>query len=162
MKILILGSGAREHAMAAALARSRHAPEVFVAPGNAGMTDVARRVDVSLGDLEGLAAFAERESVRLTLAGSEEPLVRGAWNSFDAHGLRLFGPSAEGARLEGSKAWAKEFMRRHGIPTASFQVHDDFERACRALDDFDLPCVIKADGLAAGKGVSIVSTRGEA
>lgn len=162
MKILILGSGAREHALAAAVARSRHAPEVYVAPGNAGMAEVARCVEARLDDLQGLARIARQREVALTIAGSEEPLVRGAWNVFDAGGLRLFGPSAEAARLEGSKAWAKEFMRRHGIPTARFSVHHDLESARAAVRAQHLPCVVKADGLAAGKGVYIVRSREEA
>ncbi len=162
MKILILGSGAREHALAAAVARSRHAPQVLVAPGNAGISDVAQCVDLPLHDLQGLAAFAQRENVRLTIAGSEEPLVGGAWNRFDALGMRLFGPSAEAARLEGSKAWAKEFMRRHGIPTAAFSIHGDYDEARAAVREHPLPLVIKADGLAAGKGVHIVRSLDEA
>ena len=130
MKILVLGSGAREHALAASIARSRHEPEVFVAPGNDGMRDVAERLDVPMADFAALAEFARREGVRLTVAGSEEPLVSGVWNAFDAQGLRLFGPSAEAAQLEGSKAWAKEFMVRHGIPTAgSPQTHQATVRA---------------------------------
>jgi phosphoribosylamine--glycine ligase len=148
--------------LAAAVARSRHAPEVYVAPGNAGMGAVARCVDTPLDDLQGLARFARRENVQLTIAGSEEPLVHGAWNVFDAHGLRLFGPSAEAARLEGSKAWAKEFMRRHAIPTAAFSVHRDLDSARAAVRRQTMPCVVKADGLAAGKGVYIVHSHEEA
>ena len=160
MKILVLGSGAREHALAEAL--HRNADEVLVAPGNDGMRDVARPVAVPLHDLEALADLAAAERVTLTVAGSEEPLVRGAWDVFDGRGLRLFGPSRAAAALEGSKAFAKDFMRRHGIPTAAFEVHDDFERARAALAGRDLPIVIKADGLAAGKGVHIAATRDEA
>lgn len=162
MKILVLGSGAREHALAAALAGSRHRPEILVAPGNDGMSEVARRVDVALDDLEGLADCARREGVRLTVAGSEEPLVRGVWNVFDAHGLRLFGPSMQAAQLEGSKAWAKEFMRRHDIPTADFSVHRDYESARAAARRRTPPYVVKADGLAAGKGVYVVRDHDEA
>ena len=162
VKVLILGSGAREHALAHALSRSPRTPELLVAPGNAGMTDVARPVDVQLGDLEAVAKFARAEGVRLTIAGSEDPLVRGAWNVFDSQRLRLFGPSVEAARLEGSKAWAKEFMRQAGIPTADFAVYDDFDRAVAGLRARALPGVIKADGLAAGKGVHVVATGAEA
>jgi len=162
LKILVLGSGAREHALAATFARSRHAPNVFVAPGNDGMHDVAQRVNVPISDFEALAEFAHREGVRLTVAGSEEPLVRGIWNAFDASGLRLFGPSAQAAQLEGSKAWAKEFMMRHGIPTAAFSVHEDFAAARDEAFRHELPFVIKADGLAAGKGVFIVERHEDA
>ena len=162
MKVLVLGSGAREHALARALARSRRGPEVLVAPGNDGMLDVARRLPIPLDDLEGLARAARQERVALTVAGSEEPLVRGAWDVFDARGLRLFGPSRGAAALEGSKAFAKQFMRRHGIPTAAFEIFEDFATAEAALDRWHPPFVVKADGLAAGKGVHLVETRDEA
>jgi phosphoribosylamine--glycine ligase len=162
VKVLVIGSGAREHALAHALSRSPHAPDVLVVPGNAGMTDVARPVDLGLDDLVAVARFARTEGVQLAIAGSEDPLVRGAWNLFDSQRLRLFGPSAEAARLEGSKAWAKEFMRRAGIPTPGFAVYDDFDRAAAAIRRHALPLVIKADGLAAGKGVHVLASRDEA
>ena len=162
MKVLVLGGGGREHALAEALGQSARCDEVLVAPGNDGMRDVARVVPVPLHDLEGLVDLARRERVDLTVAGSEEPLVRGVWDAFDLAGLRLFGPSAAAAELEGSKVFAKEFMRRHGIPTAGFEVVADFDRACAALAHCAYPLVIKADGLAAGKGVHIVHSRPEA
>ncbi len=162
MKILVLGGGAREHALAAALKRSAHAPEVFVAPGNDGMLDVARRTEMGWQDLQALAAWARREGVALAVAGSEEALVRGAWDVFAAQQVPLLGPSAAASRLEGSKVWAKEFMQRHGIPTAAFQVHESFDTARAALAGRSFPCVIKADGLAAGKGVYMVGGRDEA
>jgi phosphoribosylamine---glycine ligase len=159
LKILVLGSGAREHALAAALARSARAPRVVVAPGNDGMLDVAQRAGRDASDLEALAHWARDERFDLVVAGSEEPLVRGAWNVFDAHRLPFLGPSAEAARLEGSKSWAKEFMRRHDIPTAAFTVHDDYASALADVTARALPFVIKADGLAAGKGVHLVEDR---
>jgi phosphoribosylamine--glycine ligase len=159
MKVLVLGSGGREHAIAAALARSPRVEEVLVAPGNDGMLDVARRLDVPLDDLDRVAEAARAAKIRLTIAGSEEPLVRGAWNVFDRKRMRLFGPSAEAAQLEGSKVWAKEFMRRHAIPTASFSIHDDFDAARSDVARRPLPFVIKADGLAAGKGVHVIQER---
>jgi phosphoribosylamine---glycine ligase len=162
MKVLVLGSGGREHALAHALSRSRHCSEVLVAPGNDGMRDVARLVPVPLHDLDGLVQAAQHEEVGLTIAGSEEPLVRGIWDLFDAHGLRLVGPSSSAAALEGSKAFAKEFMRRHDVPTARYAVFEDFESARRALDAWEFPLVVKADGLAAGKGVHIVHDRAQA
>ena len=162
MKVLVLGSGAREHALAHALARSARCSEVLVAPGNDGMLDVARLLPIPLGDLQALALAARSEGVRLTVAGSEDPLVRGAWDVFDANGLRLFGPSAAAAALEGSKVFAKDFMRRYGIPTAAHELFDDFETARRALARWEAPLVVKADGLAAGKGVHVVATRAEA
>jgi phosphoribosylamine--glycine ligase len=156
MKVLVLGGGAREHALADALTRSAARPEVLVAPGNDGMRDVARPVPAGLGDVEALADLAQREAVDLTIAGSEEPLVRGVWDAFDARGLRLFGPSRAAAQLEGSKAFAKQFMRRHGIPTAGFEIHTDFDTARAGLARAAFPLVVKADGLAAGKGVHVV------
>lgn len=148
--------------MAAVLARSARVDRVLVAPGNDGMTDVAQRLQVPLADLDGLAAAARREGVGMTIAGSEEPLVRGVRDRFDAERLALFGPSAAAARLEGSKAWAKQFMQRHAIPTAAFAVHDDYAAARADAAQRPLPFVIKADGLAAGKGVHIVDARGAA
>jgi phosphoribosylamine--glycine ligase len=162
MKILVLGSGAREHALAQSLAASAGEPEVLVAPGNDGMRDVARPVAVPLGDVEALADLAQREGVALTIAGSEEPLVRGAWDAFDGRGLRLFGPSAAAARLEGSKAFAKDFMQRHAIPTAAYDICADIASARAALRRRGFPLVIKADGLAAGKGVHVVGGAAEA
>jgi phosphoribosylamine--glycine ligase len=162
MKVLVLGSGAREHALAHALAQSTLAPEVFVAPGHDAMNDVARSIPIALDDLEALADFAARENFAITIAGSEDPLVRGVWDAFDRRGLRLFGPSAAAARLEGSKRFAKEFMLRAGIPTAAATVFDDFDRARSALAHQKYPLVVKADGLAAGKGVHIVRTPAEA
>jgi phosphoribosylamine--glycine ligase len=162
VRVLILGGGAREHAMAAAVARSSLAPVVFVAPGNVGMRNVATPIDIDFDNLDAVVAFAADRSIDLTIAGNEAPLVRGVADRFAARGLRLFGPSQAAARLEGSKAWAKDFMRRHAIPTADYLVVDSFAAAQAALARFRFPLVVKADGLAAGKGVSIVSTRAEA
>src|SRR3989442_6683885 len=125
MKVWVLGSGGREHAMAEALARSPARPEVLVAPGNDGMRDVARVLPLPRSEVPVLVELAEREHVDLTLAGSEEALVRGVWDAFDARRLRLFGPSAAAARLEGSKGHAKECMPRAGIPTAKVEVYSD-------------------------------------
>jgi len=162
MKVLVLGGGGREHALAHALARSRPRPEVLVAPGNDGMRDVARIVPVPLHDVPALADLAQREAVDLTVAGSEEPLVLGAWDHFAGRGLRLFGPSLRAARLEGSKRFAKEFMRRQSIPTADFRAHGDLGAALADLRQRRLPVVVKADGLAAGKGVHVAATAAEA
>lgn len=162
MHVLVLGSGAREHAMATALARSSRAPRVWVAPGNDGMGDVAQSAPLGFGELEKLVEWAKQEHVDWVIAGSEEPLVRGAWDVFDAHHMAFLGPSAAAARLEGSKVWAKEFMRRHAIPTAAFSVHENFDEACAAARARPLPFVIKVDGLAAGKGVMLIQERHEA
>jgi phosphoribosylamine--glycine ligase len=161
LKVLILGSGAREHALAEAVAASGRKPQVFVAPGNDGMRDVATCVDLPLQDVDAQADWAVQNDIDLTIAGSEEPLVRGAWDAFDARRKRLFGPSAAAARLEGSKVFAKEFMHRHAIPTAAFTVCASREEAEAAVQRHGLPCVLKVDGLAAGKGVYVVRTPSE-
>lgn len=162
MKILILGGGAREHALARALSTSAGTPQVLVAPGNAGMRDVAIPLGLGLDDLDAVAERARRDGVALVVAGSEDPLVRDAAAVFAAHGVPFFGPSGAAAQLEGSKRFAKEFMRRADIPTADFEVVDDFDRARAALGRRDYPLVVKADGLAAGKGVWITADAREA
>ena len=162
MKVLILGSGAREHALVEAVAASPRKPDVYVAPGNDGMRAMATCVDLSLNDVEALAQWADDNAMDLTIAGSEEPLVLGAWDAFDARQRRLFGPSQAAAQLEGSKLFAKQFMQRHGIPTAEFSVCDNLEAAEADLRRRGLPLVLKADGLAAGKGVYVVRTQQEA
>src|SRR5262245_31021165 len=161
MKVLVLGSGGREHALAESLSRSPRADQIWVAPGNDGMRDVARPAAVSLHDFDALLRLVRDEGIDFTIAGSEEPLVRGVWDRFDAANARLFGPSRAAAALEGSKVFAKEFMRGHGIPTAPFEVFTDFDRAVAALRTREYPLVLKADGLAAGKGVHIVGTPAE-
>ncbi|NLB13764.1 MAG: phosphoribosylamine--glycine ligase [Gammaproteobacteria bacterium] len=164
MKILVIGSGGREHALAWKLAQSPRASEVLVAPGNAGTAHEAkcRNVAVKADDIEGLLALAQREDVALTVVGPEAPLVAGVVDRFRAAGLRVFGPSAAAAQLEGSKAFAKDFLARHGIPTAFYAVHTEIEPALAYLREKGAPIVIKADGLAAGKGVIVALTLAEA
>jgi len=160
MRVLIVGGGGREHALAWKCAQSPRVSEVLVAPGNAGTATEARvrNAPVAVGDIPGLVALARREAIDLTLIGPELPLVEGVVDAFRAAGLRCFGPGAAAARLEGSKAFAKEFLQRHGIPTAAWRAfrHDDYDggwvRAQRA------PLVVKASGLAAGKGVIIADS----
>ena len=164
MKVLIIGSGGREHALAWKAAQSSRVSQVYVAPGNAGTAREPRttNVDIAADDLAGLVRFARTAKIDLTIVGPEAPLVLGVVDEFTAAGLRCFGPARAAARLEGSKAFMKEFLRRHGIPTAA---HATFTR-----DDFDAawvqaqraPLVVKADGLAAGKGVVICATTDEA
>jgi phosphoribosylamine--glycine ligase len=164
MKVLIIGSGGREHALAWKVAQSSRVTQVFVAPGNAGtrLEPNTANVDIAADDLPGLLAFAQRERIDLTIVGPEAPLVLGVCDAFGAAGLRCFGPSRLAARLEGSKAFTKDFLQRHGIPTAAYATFTraDFDaawvRAQRA------PLVVKADGLAAGKGVVICATQDEA
>lgn len=164
MKALVVGSGGREHALAWKLARERGVAEVLCAPGNAGIAAVARLMPVAAGDPDGLAALAERERIDLTVVGPELPLERGITDLFEARGLRVFGPSRAAARLECSKVFAKDFMARHGIPTARYRVCGSAEEARQvvATGELGIPVVVKADGLAAGKGVVVAGTSEEA
>jgi phosphoribosylamine--glycine ligase len=164
MRVLVLGSGAREHALVARLLPEAAERHVLCAPGNPGIARVARTATVDLNDLDAVVALATREAIDLTIVGPELPLSLGIADRFASAGLRLFGPTAAAARLETSKAFAKSFMKRHGVPTARFAT-------CTSLDDaltivkggsFGLPIVLKADGLAAGKGVVIAQTRDDA
>ena len=164
MKVLVIGSGGREHALAWKLAQSARVSEVLVAPGNAGTAteDKCRNVDVAVKDIHGLLALAQREQVAVTVVGPEIPLVLGVVDAFRAAGLRIFGPTAAAAQLEGSKAYAKDFLARHGIPTAFYSVFTEVQPALAYLRDKGAPIVIKADGLAAGKGVIVAMTLQEA
>ncbi|OOW72704.1 phosphoribosylamine--glycine ligase [Xanthomonas axonopodis pv. melhusii] len=164
MKILVIGSGGREHALAWKIAQSARVSEVLVAPGNAGTATEAkcRNVAVKVDDLDGLLALAQREAVALTVVGPEVPLVLGVVDRFHAAGLRIFGPTAKAAQLEGSKAFAKDFLARHGIPTAYYAVHTEVDVALAYVREKGAPIVVKADGLAAGKGVIVALTLAEA
>ncbi|UXA51752.1 phosphoribosylamine--glycine ligase [Xanthomonas prunicola] len=164
MKILVIGSGGREHALAWKIAQSAQVSEVLVAPGNAGTATEAkcRNVAIKVDDLDGLLALAQREAVALTVVGPEVPLVLGVVDRFHAAGLRIFGPTAKAAQLEGSKAFAKDFLARHGIPTAYYAVHTDVDAALAYVREKGAPIVVKADGLAAGKGVIVAMTLAEA
>ena len=163
-KVLVIGSGGREHALAWKLAQSPRVTEVLVAPGNAGTATEARcrNVPVKVTDIEGLLALARDEGVSLTVVGPEVPLVAGVVDRFRAAGLRIFGPTAAAAQLEGSKAFAKDFLARHGIPTAFYAVHTDVDAALAYIRSKGAPIVVKADGLAAGKGVIVAMTLDEA
>lgn len=164
MKILVVGSGGREHALAWKLAQSRRVSDVVVAPGNAGTAAEpgVRNAPVAADDIDGLVALARRESIDLTVVGPEAPLAAGIVDRFEQAGLKCFGPHAGAARLESSKAFAKDFMARHNIPTAAFGVVEDVEQGMSLVREIGLPVVLKADGLAAGKGVIIVETEDEA
>jgi phosphoribosylamine--glycine ligase len=164
MKVLVVGGGGREHALAWALARSPRVTEVIVAPGNAGTAREARvrNVAIEADDIEGLLNLAWDQRVDLTLIGPEAPLVAGIVDRFTASGLRCFGPTANGAQLEGSKAYTKDFLERHHIPTAGYQSFTSLAAALRHVERCYIPTVVKADGLAAGKGVIIAHTRDEA
>ena len=164
MKVLVIGGGGREHALAWKLAQSPRVTEVFVAPGNAGTALEANvtNVDLSVSDLDGLVAFAENNAIDYTVVGPEAPLVDGVVDRFEAKGLRCFGPRADCAQLEGSKAFTKAFLKRHNIPTAAYDTFTDVEQALAYLDEVGAPIVVKADGLAAGKGVILAETLDEA
>ncbi|MBW8312379.1 MAG: phosphoribosylamine--glycine ligase [Rhizobium sp.] len=164
MKVLVIGSGGREHALAWKLAQSPRVAEVLVAPGNAGTATEAkcRNVDIAATDLDALLNLAETEGVALTVVGPEAPLVRGVVDRFREAGQPIFGPTAAAAQLEGSKAYAKDFLARHRIPTAYYAVFEDAQLALQHVRDHGAPIVIKADGLAAGKGVVVAMTLSEA
>ena len=162
MKALVIGSGGREHALAWKLAQGERVHAVFVAPGNAGTALEPRLKNVPITDLAELARFAVVEKIDLTVVGPEAALAAGAVDVFRARGLRIFGPTKAAAELESSKAFAKAFMQRHAIPTAAYAVFDDATAAHRHVDAAPLPIVVKADGLAAGKGVVVAATRDEA
>ena len=159
MKVLIVGSGAREHALAWKAAQSRHCPELLIAPGNAGTAELGRNVEVDAEDVDGLLELAVRESVDLTIVGPEGPLASGLVDRFNACSLPVFGPTKAAARIESSKAFAKLVMSAAEVPTARASVYTDFESAVGHIYASDPPFVVKADGLAAGKGVLIADDR---
>jgi len=162
MKVLVIGSGGREHALAWKLAQSPKVQCVYVAPGNGGTARDARLENVPITDLAALADFAEREKVGLTVVGPEAPLAAGVVDLFRSRGLRIFGPTQAAAQLESSKAFAKAFMQRHGIPTASYATFTSAADAHAHVDKVGAPIVVKADGLAAGKGVVVATSLVEA
>jgi len=164
MKILVIGSGGREHALVWKLARSPRVEKVYCAPGNGGTRLIAETVPLAETDIAGLAEFAAREKIGLTVVGPEIPLTMGIVDEFERRGLRIFGPSKKAAEIEGSKVFAKEFMSRHRIPTGRFKVSDDYDQACKILGsgEFSFPVVVKADGLAAGKGVVVCPSQKKA
>ena len=162
MKILVVGSGGREHALAWKIAQSERIQMVYVAPGNGGTALDPRLKNIAITDLVALADFAEQEHIALTVVGPETPLAAGIVNLFRERGLKIFGPTREAAQLESSKDFAKAFMQRHAIPTAKYQTFSDSRAAHQYIDQEGAPIVIKADGLAAGKGVVVALTLDEA
>ncbi len=162
MNVLVIGGGGREHALAWKLAASEKVQHVYVAPGNGGTALDKRLTNVPITDLEQLADFAVAQKVGLTVVGPEAPLSQGAVDIFRARGLRVFGPTKAAAQLESSKAFAKDFMKRHGIPTAAYETFTDPAAAHAYVDRLGAPIVVKADGLAAGKGVVVAMTLEEA
>ena len=162
MKLLVVGGGGREHALAWKLAQSPRVREVFVAPGNGGTAADPRLTNLPITDIEALADFAKAEKIALTVVGPEAPLAAGIVDLFRQRKLRVFGPTKAAAQLESSKAFAKDFMQRHGIPTAAYRSFDDAAAAHAHVDQHGAPIVVKADGLAAGKGVVVAMTKDEA
>jgi len=164
MKVLIVGGGGREHALAWKAAQSEQVELVYVAPGNAGTSreDNLYNVDIGAEDIPSLRAFAESEKIDLTIVGPENPLVDGIVDEFKQAGLPCFGPSKDAAILEGSKSFSKDFLQRHNIPTAEYQVFTDIDAAEKYVEENGTPIVVKADGLAAGKGVMIAASKDEA
>jgi len=162
MKVLVIGSGGREHALAWKIRQSPRVKEVLVLPGNAGTDRIARNIRLKATDLSRILIFAQEEGIDLTVVGPDDVLAAGIVDVFQSSGLRIFGPSRNAARLESSKSFAKHFMLRHGIPTARFAEFESSADARSAIDQFGFPLVVKADGLALGKGVIIAADRSEA
>jgi len=162
MKILVIGSGGREHALVWKLSQSSQVSKIYVAPGNIGMKDKAQLVDISINETEELLSFAKSNSINLTIVGPEAPLVNGIVDAFQKENLQVFGPTAAGAQIEGSKEFAKKIMHKYKIPTAAYKVFDSYRPALEHIFMSKFPVVIKADGLAAGKGVTVAKSLVEA
>ncbi|MBP3578853.1 MAG: phosphoribosylamine--glycine ligase [Lachnospiraceae bacterium] len=162
MKILVVGSGGREHAICWKIAQSKKVEKIYCAPGNAGIAEYAECVNIGAMELEKLADFAEEKKIDLTVIGMDDPLVAGVVDVFEARGLKVFGPRKNAAILEGSKAFSKDLMKKYNIPTAAYEVFNSPEAALAYLETAKLPIVLKADGLALGKGVLICNTLEEA
>ncbi|MCR5355855.1 MAG: phosphoribosylamine--glycine ligase [Lachnospiraceae bacterium] len=162
MKVLVVGSGGREHAIVNSVAKSSRVSKIYCAPGNAGIAGLAECVDIGVMDFDALTDFAVKEKIDLTIVAPDDPLVAGAVDAFEAKGIRAFGPRANAAILEGSKAFSKDLMKKYGIPTAQYENFDNAEDALKYLETARMPIVLKADGLALGKGVLICNTLEEA
>ena len=162
MKILVIGNGGREHALIWKLSQSPRVKKIYAAPGNGGTGLLAENISIAVDNLQELLAFAKKESIDLTVVGPELPLTLGLVDLFEKEGLKVFGPTLAGAVLEGSKAWTKQFLKEEKIPTAHFETFEDYDRAVDFLSTQAYPIVIKADGLAAGKGVIIAQDRAQA
>ena len=162
MKVLIVGSGGREHAIATAIAKSSRVEKIYCAPGNAGIAGIAECVNIGAMEFDKLVAFAKDNGIDFTIIGMDDPLVGGVVDAFEAEGLKVFGPRKNAAILEGSKAFSKDLMKKYNIPTAAYENFDDPEKAIAYLKTAKMPIVLKADGLALGKGVLICNTLEEA
>ena len=162
MKILVVGGGGREHAICWKLSNEKNVEKIYCAPGNPGIAEVAECVNIGDSDIDKLAKFAKENEIDMTVVGPEVPLVMGITDVFESQGLKVFGPNKKCARLEGSKAFSKDFMTRHNLPTAKYKEYTNIDKAIDDIYDFGYPVVIKADGLAAGKGVIISENREDA
>ena len=162
MRILVVGGGGREHAICWKLNNESNVEKIYCAPGNAGISNVAECIDIGDSDIENLLKFAKENQIDLTIVGPEIPLVAGIVDAFEKEGLKIFGPNKKCAQLEGSKSFSKDFMIRHNLPTAKYKEYTDLDEAISEIDSFGYPVVIKADGLAAGKGVVIPENREDA
>ncbi|MDZ5034630.1 phosphoribosylamine--glycine ligase, partial [Clostridium perfringens] len=162
MKILLIGSGGREHALAWKLAKNDRVKKIFVAPGNGGTARENKCENIDITDIDELLKFALENSIDLTVVGPEDPLTNGIVDKFKMEGLKIFGPSEKAAMLEGSKSFSKDFMKKYGVKTAEYEVFYDVDKALSYLETCPYPTVVKADGLAAGKGVAICENREEA
>ncbi|MFH0840115.1 MAG: phosphoribosylamine--glycine ligase [Candidatus Omnitrophota bacterium] len=162
MRVLVIGSGGREHALSWKIAQSEKVDKVYSAPGNGGISEIAEIADIKADDINGLLKFAKAENIGLTVVGPEAPLASGIVDIFEKEGLKIFGPSGAVAALEGSKVFAKEAMKRFGVSTADFEVFLDYEKAKSYIERKNMPIVVKADGLAQGKGVTVAHTKEEA
>lgn len=162
MKVLIVGSGGREHAIASSVAKSPRVDKIYCAPGNAGIGQIAECVPIGAMEFDKLVAFAKEKEIDFTIIGMDDPLVGGVVDAFEAEGLKVFGPRKNAAILEGSKAFSKDLMKKYNIPTAAYENFDDAEKALAYLETAKMPIVLKADGLALGKGVLICNTLEEA
>ena len=162
MKVLIVGSGGREHAIAASVKKSKRVDKIYCAPGNAGIGGIAECVPIGAMEFDKLVDFAKKESIDLTIVGMDDPLVGGIVDEFEKVGLKVFGPRRNAAILEGSKAFSKDLMKKYGIPTAKYENFTDADKAIEYIKSSKFPIVLKADGLALGKGVLICNTLEEA
>lgn len=162
MKVLVIGGGGREHALVWKISQSPKVGKIYCAPGNAGIADMSEIVDISASDVDGLASFAEREGIDLTVVGPEVPLTMGIVDLFEKKGLKIFGPSKAASEMEGSKAFSKTIMKKYNVPTAAYETFTSQDEAFAYIDKLGAPIVIKADGLAAGKGVTVAGTVEEA
>lgn len=162
MKVLVVGGGGREHTLVWKLSQSPKVDKIFCAPGNAGISKLATCVEILPEDIQGLLSFAEKEKIDLTVVGPEVPLVAGIVDEFEMRGLKIFGPNKKAAQIEGSKVFSKNFMKKYDIPTAAFEVFEDLNKAVDFIKQINPPIVIKAEGLAAGKGVIIARDQDEA